>query len=139
MSADELTAMLDGSTSPDHDFSIMGEFGIGSLVTFLQTETADVSPFINDDKSSTGDPALGKTMYETTCVPCHGDDGKMINFHDPDDPEYVGSVASGNPWEFIHKAMFGQPGSPMPSGMALGWTLEEIADLLAFAQTLPQE
>jgi len=27
----------------------------------------------------------------------------------------------------------------MPAGVALGWTMEEIADLLAFAQTLPTE
>jgi thiosulfate dehydrogenase len=139
MSAEELTAWLDGTTSPDHDFSVMGEFGIGALVTFLQTETADVSPFINDDKSSTGDPAIGKTMFDNTCASCHGTDGKKLNFGGDDDPEYVGTIARDNPWEFIHKVSFGQPGSPMPSGLALGWTLEDIANLLAFGQTLPSE
>jgi thiosulfate dehydrogenase len=139
MSAEALTAWLDGTTSPDHDFSVMGEFGIGALVTFLQTETADVSPFINDDKSSTGDPAIGKTMFDNTCASCHGTDGKKLNFGGDDDPEYVGTIARDNPWEFIHKVSFGQPGSPMPSGLALGWTLEDIANLLAFGQTLPSE
>ena len=139
MFAEELTAWLDGTTSPDHDFSVMGEFGIGALVTFLQTETADVSPFINDDKSSTGDPAIGKTMFDNTCASCHGTDGKKLNFGGDDDPEYVGTIARDNPWEFIHKVSFGQPGSPMPSGLALGWTLEDIANLLAFGQTLPSE
>ncbi|MFA9406798.1 MAG: cytochrome c, partial [Anaerolineales bacterium] len=127
------------STSPDHDFSGMGELGIDALVSFLQTETADVSPYINDDKSSTGDPAVGKKMFDNTCASCHGTDGKKLNFGGDDDPEYVGTIAGGNPWEFIHKVSFGQPGSPMPSGLALGWTLEDFADLLAFTQTLPSE
>ena len=53
--------------------------------------------------------------------------------------EAVGTVAAGNPWEFFHKVAHGQPGSPMPSGLALGWSFEDIANLAAFAQTLPQE
>ena len=74
-----------------------------------------------------------------TCAACHGVDGKKINFGDRDDPEYLGTVAAGNPWEFFHKVSFGQPGAPMPAGIALGWTPEEIADLAAFVQTLPTE
>jgi thiosulfate dehydrogenase len=78
-------------------------------------------------------------MFDGTCASCHGVDGKKINFHDADDPEYLGTVASGNPWEFFHKVLFGQPGAPMPSGIGLGWSAEEIADLAAYAQTLPTE
>jgi thiosulfate dehydrogenase len=139
MSADELLAWLDGTTNPDHDFSAVDELGLNALVTFLQQEMADISGFVNDDKSVNGDPANGKEMFDGTCASCHGVDGKKINFHDPDDPEYVGTVAAGNPWEFFHKVSHGQPGEPMPAGLALGWSLEEIADLAAFAQTLPTE
>jgi thiosulfate dehydrogenase len=60
-----------------------------------------------------------------------------MNFGTPEEPEYAGTVAADNPWEFFHKASFGHPGAPMPSGKALGWTMEQIADILAYAQTLP--
>jgi hypothetical protein len=64
-------------------------------------------------------------------------DGKKINFGTDTEPEFFGTVAADNPWEFFHKATLGQPGEPMPRGLALEWTLEQIADLLAYAQTLP--
>ncbi|MCK4899021.1 MAG: c-type cytochrome, partial [Anaerolineales bacterium] len=139
-SADELLAWLDGTTNADHDFSgVMDEIALSALVTFLQEEIADVSSFVNEDKSVNGDPANGRDLFAGTCSACHGTDGTKINFHDADDPEYIGTVATGNPWEFFHKASFGQPAAPMPMGQALGWTLEEIADIVAYAQTLPVE
>ena len=139
MSADELTAWLNGEANPDHDFSVMGDVAISALVTFMREEVVDTASSINDDKTINGDPAQGKGMFDNTCSSCHGTDGKRINFGDPDDPEYVGTIARGNPWEFLHKAAFGQPGEPMPSGFGLGWSLEDIANLAAFAQTLPSE
>jgi mono/diheme cytochrome c family protein/ribosomal protein L37AE/L43A len=139
MSADDLLAWLNGTTNPDHDFSIMDEAGLNAVVAFLQQETTDISGFVNDDMSVIGDPANGKEMFDGTCAACHGVDGKKINFGDSEDPEYLGTVAADNPWEFFHKASFGQPGAPMPAGLALGWSTEEIADLAAFAQTLPTE
>ena len=139
-SEDELLAWLDGSQNPDHDFSaFMEEFALNALVTFMADELADITPFVNADKSVTGDPVNGSDLFEGTCSACHGVDGKKINFADPDDPEYIGTVAAGNPWEFFHKASFGQPDAPMPASVALGWAMEEIADLLAYAQTLPTE
>jgi thiosulfate dehydrogenase len=139
-SAGEVLAWLDGTTNADHDFSgVMDEIALNALVTFLQEEIADVSSFVNEDKSVNGDPANGRDLFAGTCSACHGTDGTKINFHDADDPEYIGTVAAGNPWEFFHKASFGQPASPMPMGQALGWTLEEIADIIAYAQTLPVE
>jgi thiosulfate dehydrogenase len=138
-SADELTAWLNGEANPDHDFSALGDLGIGALVTFIREETGDVSPYINDDKSANGDPARGKGMFEDTCASCHGVDGKELNFAGADDPEYVGTIARDNPWEFIHKVSFGQPGTPMPVGIGMGWTAEDVADLLSYGQTLPFE
>ncbi len=82
-------------------------------------------------------PCLGQTLYESTCTACHGQDGKTFNFGDASEPEYVGTIAVDNPWEFFHKVRFGQPGTAMPAGDDLGWTLEDVANLLAYAQTLP--
>jgi thiosulfate dehydrogenase len=140
LSSDELVAWLNGTTNPDHDFSeVMKEFAIDALVTFLQEEMTDITPFVNDDKTVNGDPRNGRDLFGATCAACHGVDGKTHNFGSADEPEYIGTVAIDNPWEFFHKASFGQPGQPMPSGRALGWTLQDIADVLAYAQTLPPE
>jgi hypothetical protein len=53
----------------------------------------------------------------------------------------VGTIAVDNPWEFFHKVRAGQPGSnpPMPSAIANGWSLEDVLNVLGFAQTLPSE
>jgi thiosulfate dehydrogenase len=58
-----------------------------------------------------------------------------MNFKTPEKPEYIGTVAQKNPWEFMHKARYGQPGVPMISLITL--PIEAIADILAYAQTLP--
>jgi mono/diheme cytochrome c family protein len=140
MSADELMAWLDGRTNTDHDFSqVMDEAALNALVTFIQQETTDIAAYVNNDKTVNGDPTHGRQLFDGTCAACHGVDGKNMNFGNEDEPEYVGTIAADNPWEFFHKASFGQPGVPMPAGRALGWTLEDVADLLSFAQTLPRE
>jgi thiosulfate dehydrogenase len=137
-SSAELLAWLNGGKNPDHDFSgVMKDYALNALVAFIQNEMTDSTVYVNADGSVNGDPAKGKTMFDGTCATCHGVDGKKINFGNDTEPEFFGTVAVDNPWEFFHKATLGQPGEPMPRGLALGWTLEQIADLLAFAQTLP--
>ena len=51
----------------------------------------------------------------------------------------MGTLAVDNPWEFVHKVRAGQPGTSMPSGMVSGWNIQDILDVLAHAQTLPQQ
>src|SRR3972149_4983879 len=138
MSAEDLTAWLTGKKNPEHDFSqAMGEAYIQALVTFMQKETFDSAAYINADGTVNGDPARGQVKFEATCAACHGLDGKKMNFGDAAEPEYVGTVAADNPWEFFHKVSFGHPGVPMPAGIGLGYTLEDRANLAADAQTLP--
>jgi thiosulfate dehydrogenase len=138
MPSDKLLAWLNGKTKPDHDFSkVMDEAALNALVKFLRDEATDITPYVGKDGTVNGDPRLGSDLFGKTCAACHGVDGKKMNFGTTDAPEYVGTVAAENPWEFFHKASFGQPGMPMPSGRALGWKLKDIADLLAYAQTLP--
>jgi thiosulfate dehydrogenase len=136
--AEELAAWLTGQKNPDHDFSEwLGEPQVQALVTFIRSETFDSSAYVNPDKSTSGDPARGRAKFDNTCAACHGPDGNVLNFGSADEPEYVGTVAADNPWEFLHKASFGHPGVPMPAGIALGYTLEDRINLLAYAQTLP--
>ena len=60
-----------------------------------------------------------------------------MNFKTEENPEYVGTVASGNPWEALHKIRFGQPGVGMVALTVLD--LRDLVDILAYAQTLPAE
>jgi len=108
------------------------------LAKFVSLGQIDMDLYVDrTTKTSRGDPAHGATYYQTICAVCHGFDGKALNFHAPDDPEYVGTIAKENPWEFMHKARFGQPGIPMISLIAL--PIEDIADLLAYSHTLPDK
>ncbi|MDH3943740.1 MAG: cytochrome c [Anaerolineae bacterium] len=138
MTSDELVAWLNGGANADHDFSAyMDQSVMDMIVAWLQGGMVDMSMYINEDKSANGDAEKGKALYEGTCARCHGDDGQGINFGSDDDPEYMGGLANGNPWETLHKAANGQPGTGMPSGINLGWSWQDLVDLLAYLQTLP--
>ncbi len=138
LSDEELSAWLTGGKNPDHDFSAyMGEAQIKMLIAFIREGVADTAPYINADKTVNGDSEHGGTFYNTVCARCHGPDGKTLNFGDAAEPEFVGTVAVDNPWEAFHKSSFGQPGEDMPAGINFGWNLQDIADLVAYLQTLP--
>ncbi len=139
-SASQLTEWLDGSADERHDFSIfMGHDQIDMLVAFIQDGLVDTSSYINTDKSVNGDAGNGETRFKASCERCHGEDGKKINFGSPKDPEFLGTVAAGNPWEFFHKASFGQPGEHMPSGINLGFSNQDRVDIIAHVQSFPTE
>ncbi len=140
-SAEDLLAQLTGQIDPDHDYSAMGEATLADVVAFLKEGMLDVAPFIDPDSKAAigGDVANGETLFASACAACHGEDGRAINFHDPDEPEFVGTIAVDNPWEFIHKVRAGQPGTGMPSSIDSGWSMQDVVDVLAYSQTLPTE
>lgn len=143
-SAAELTAAMKGATNPEHDFtSALGDANIENLVLFLKYGVVDDAHYIDyaSKKPKSADAANGKALFEKTCSLCHGLDGKMLNFKTPENPEYIGNIANDNPWEFAHKVRAGQPGSepPMPSAIVNGWSMQDVMDVLAYAQTLPEE
>jgi len=128
-----LAAMKNG----DHDFSSMlNDDQLGALAAFIQ-QTQDLAPYINDDKTVNGDAANGKALYDGTCKMCHGEDGRAIDFDDGEGVEFVGTLAADNPWEAINKIMNGQPGAAMIAGLNMNWTMQDMLDILAYAQTLP--
>jgi thiosulfate dehydrogenase len=136
--AEELDGWLTGKSSANHDFSpALKDEQKAALVAFIQEGLVDTSNFINPDKTVKGDQVKGKVLFESGCAACHGSDGKTLNFGSAEAPEYVGTLAADNPWEFLHKVRFGQPGTAMPAAVDAGWTLEDMANVLAHSQTLP--
>ncbi len=137
-STDDLLGWLSGTENSDHDFSAyMDESVMSMMVAFIQEGTVDMSTYINEDKTVNADPGTGQALYEIGCSRCHGEDGQSINFND-DDPTYLSDVANDNPWETLHKAANGQPGTAMTSGINLGWSWEDLTAVISYAQTLPK-
>jgi thiosulfate dehydrogenase len=140
-SVDQLKAILKGSTNPKHDLSsALDDTALTNLATFLKHGLVDLKPVIDPKtkKPVKADVGGGKRLFVLSCAVCHGPDGAKLNFGKPDKPEYVGTVAKENPWEFHHKVRFGHPGSepPMPAGVELGLSPQDVLDLLAYTQTL---
>ena len=140
LSDQELINWLTGEANPDHNFSAaLQDDHVAALVAFIQEGIEDTALYIQADKTASGDAAEGKALFDSTCAACHGADGKALNFGDEDEPAYVGTIALDNPWEFVHKVRFGQPGTAMPAAVDRGWTQDDVANLLAYSQTLPAD
>lgn len=120
---------------------------IRSLVMFLfDGGMIDTSQYIFEDTfngAARGDATLGQSLYESgngvnSCASssCHGLDGRTILF---DGTETLGSLAKDNPWEVLHKARFGQPGTPeMIAVRTWGGTDQDASNILAYIQTMLQ-
>ncbi|MBI2854780.1 MAG: c-type cytochrome [Chloroflexi bacterium] len=139
-SKEQLVQILKGSTDYRHDFSkLLDGQSQTDLAAFLSQSLVNVNPYIDyaTKKPIGGNAARGSQLFSSVCAACHGSDGKQLNFGSAEEPEYVGTLALDNPWEFIHKVRSGQPGTAMPSGLVTGWSLQDVVDVLTHAQTLP--
>ncbi len=122
-----------------HDFgSMIPDNEMEAISFFVAYGQVDMDLYIDrNTRKSIGDPANGGRIYLSTCVKCHGEDGKEINFKDEKKPEYIGTVSNKNPWETLHKIRWGHPGSQMISLLFVN--LKEQLDVLSFCQALPKE
>jgi mono/diheme cytochrome c family protein len=115
---------------------MLSDIAVQKLALFVSQGQIDTDLYIDrGTKLARGDAANGARYFQTVCAVCHGYDGKNMNFGDEDEPEYVGTVASDNPWEALHKIRFGQPGVGMVALGALD--IETLVDILTYAQHLP--
>jgi len=123
----------------DHDFSAnLSDQDIADVVAFITGGLIDMNLYIDlSTKEANGDATNGETLYSGSgqCISCHGTDGKLIDFGDG---EGVGDLAIGNPWETLHKILFGHPGSSpeMPSAVENGLSTDDQVDILTYCQTL---
>ncbi|MBF0310288.1 MAG: cytochrome c [Magnetococcales bacterium] len=84
---------------------------------------------------SRGEAARGAPFFQTICAVCHGLDGRKLNFGTDREPAFIGTEATENPFEVLHKIRNGQPGQDMINLRTL--SPEIAADILAYEQTLP--
>jgi thiosulfate dehydrogenase len=142
MIIEQLEAALKGSTNKDHDFSkFISEDDIADLALFMRKGLIDTVKLVNNEGIPRGgNIRTGGYLFQRNCMHmCHGGWGTAINFGDSEKPEFVGTIAYKNPWEFIHKVRVGQPGTRMPSAILNEWSEKDILNLLSFARTLPKD
>ena len=106
------------------------------IALFLSKGQIDTDRYIDrETKRALGNPRRGGRFFQNICAVCHVFDGRDMNFGDGERPEYIGTGAVENPWEALHKIRFGQPGVGMVALVVLD--IEDLVDILAYAQTLP--
>lgn len=111
------------------------------LALFLSRGQVGMDQYIDrSTKAARGDPRRGALFFQTVCAICHGFDGsRMISKSETalaafGDRGFLGSVASDNPWETLHKIRNGQPGVGMVALRIL--STQDQVDVLAYIQTL---
>lgn len=139
-SHEEVLAWLDGSNNQSHNFLFYTTtFALEDLIAFLRTQQIDDDLLIDPSSGrSLGNWEEGALIYAESCQGCHGVSGVNVNFGSAANPLYVGDLAEAEPWRTVHVIRFGTPGGHMPASEDLGWSLSRVANVLAYAQTLPR-
>jgi mono/diheme cytochrome c family protein len=115
---------------------------IWDLVAFYDAGMYDVNFILNANGTFKGDTTTGQTLFVngigggSSCSLCHGTDGLTAVV--PGFTDFPGFLSNDNPQEFAHKVLYGQPGTMMVITYDNGATLQDVADLSVWAQTLPQ-
>jgi thiosulfate dehydrogenase len=148
-----------------HGFtSVLPDEALRKIARFVVAGQVDIRQHVDArTKQVRGDRVAGRKIFKSICARCHGPEGNDMNFsRDANDPEYLGTVASKNPWEAIHKLRNGHPGAFMDHehmhmsrnimmrhhqglikmGDSMPFMREKLSlqqqiDLLSYLQTLP--
>jgi hypothetical protein len=140
LTVEDIVNHLKGNLDPAHNFSAyLDDTALTQLADFLKYGIIDDSNYIDPISLRVINPDFthGQDLYSSTCLDCHGADGKKIVFRIEGIEEYLGSIANRDPYRFLHRTRFGVAGTDMPIGTGLGWQPEDGRDVLAYAQTLP--
>jgi mono/diheme cytochrome c family protein len=103
-------------------------------------DLVDLVAFLREgliEPQTPGDAELGSVEFNGHCSSCHGIDGQELDFDDAVyDSRFVADVASTEVERFVHIVRFGRPGTTMPAGDVRAYLVADVADVLAYAQSL---
>lgn len=107
------------------------------VAAFVSRGQVDMSAFIDTETRSmnAGNSSRGREVFQTICAACHGFDGRMLDWGDGDEHNFVGTEAAALPDEVMHKVLSAHPGVQMVNLRA--FPLQDAIDLMAYAATLP--
>ena len=138
-SPEELYSALT-DTDAKHNFSkhLTDSGDIWALVKFIKEGQLDITTALGPDVKAKGSVSRGKTLFDSNCSRCHGEDGNKLDFKgDKNGVQGVGWLANDNPQESLHKIRIGHPGSAMPSMIVeRGLSDSETVDILTYSLTL---
>lgn len=89
----------------------------------------------SDGKIKGANMENGAKLFFQNCRPCHGEDGRRINFNPAGAPEYIGKVAREEMPSFWAQMNFGDEIRGMEAYYD-EFTLDELRDIAGYAQTL---
>lgn len=116
-----------------HGLGMIPDADLADLALFVTKGQVDMTKYINADKSIKGDAAKGAAYYNTLCAGCHGKNGEKPK----ELKKTLGKIVAGNPWEGLHKILYGQPDEAMPALLAL--PIQVSVDTLAYVVTMPKK
>lgn len=138
----QIVEVLRGGLDPRHDFTTwLDDAQMAALAAFLKTDVINYTEYVDYETGKARgewDADRGQLLYSRTCKACHGEDGTNINFGTAESPRFIGTIANEDPWSYVHKTRFGQPGTPgMPVTLDRGWTIADVIAVLGHSQGLP--
>ena len=139
-------AELFSSIKDTHGYAKAGlsDSHIRALVAFIKKGLLDTSLLIGADGKFRAEGKSGAALFnkrvagKLSCASCHGKDGLKSPTGKPGFDDFPGKVAVKNPWEFVHKVRFGQPGTQMPR-LHGRISNADLTVLGAYCQSLPQK
>ncbi len=107
------------------------------VALFVSRGQVDMTQFLDMEtrKVNAGNPDRGREIFQTICAACHGFDGRMLDWGDGDEHNFVGTEAVDVPDEVMHKVLSAHPGVQMINLRAFPYS--DAIDVMAYAATLP--
>ena len=110
---------------------------LARVAAFVSRGQVDMSKFMDaaTRKVNAGDEKRGRNIFQTVCAACHGFDGRLLDWGNGDEHNYVGTEAVDVPDEVMHKVLSAHPGVQMVNLRAFPY--QDAIDVMAYAATLP--
>ncbi len=133
--------LMDVMRDANHPYSkeMINDDEMARLAAFVSRGQIDMAKYVDLEtrKMKAGSVDAGRNIFQTICAACHGFDGRLLDWGDGDEHNYVGTEAANLADEVMHKVLNAHPGVQMVNLRA--FPIEYAVDLMAYIATLPQE